>query len=176
MTPQLPLSAHGVRLITADNGDSGGGSQIPRVAALAKSLGFRVVALIDNDPAKKSAEIVEEIRAACDVVIRLPERMAIERAILAGSTPEHLRAAAAVISEFGQQDPTADKGDDQLGDAIMRSLHKSGLHEPFLAALVDSTSSLPPVIGDALQAVAAAGALDYVGASLVDLSFAPSTD
>ena len=173
---QLPLSAHGVRLITADNGDGGGGSQIPRVAALAKSLGFRVVALIDNDPAKKSAEVVREIRAACDVVVRLPERMAIERAILAGSTPEDLRAAAAVLSEFGQQDPTADKGDDQLGDAVMRSLHKSGLHEPFLAALVDSTSSLPPVIEDALQAVAAAGALDYAGSSLIDLSFATSTD
>jgi hypothetical protein len=176
VTPQLPLSAHGVRLISADNGDGGGGSQIPRVAALAKSLGFRVVALIDNDPAKKSAEVVEQIQAACDVVVRLPERMAIERAILAGSTPEDLRAAAAVISEFGQQDPAADKGDDQLGDAIMRSLHKSGLHEPFLAALVDSTSSLPPVIGDALQAVAAAGALDYAGPSLIDLTFAPSTD
>lgn len=175
VTPQLPLSAHGVRLITADNGDGGGASQIPRVATLAKSLGFRVVALIDNDPAKKSAEVVEGIQAACDVVVRLPERMAIERAILAGSTPEDLRAAAAVISEFGQQDPAADKGDDQLGDAIMRSLHKSGLHEPFLAALVDSTLSLPPVLGDALQAVAAAGALDYAGPSLIDLTFAPST-
>ena len=82
LAPELPLSAHGVRLISADNGGGGGGSQIPRVAALAKSLGFRVVALIANDPAKKSAEVVTEIEAACDAVVRLPDRMATERAIL----------------------------------------------------------------------------------------------
>lgn len=174
--PQLPLSAHGVRLVTADNGDGGGGSQIPRIAALARSLGFRVVALIDNDPAKKSAEVLREIQAACDVVVRLPEGMAVERAILAGATPQHLRAAASVVSEFGQQDPAADKGDDKLGDAIMHSLHKNGLHEPFLAALVDSTSSLPPVIGNALQAVAEAGALNYAGPALIDLTFAPAAN
>ena len=175
--PRLPLSAHGVRLITADVGDGGGGSQIPRVAVLAKSLGFRVVALIDNDPEKKSGGIVAEIRAACDVVVRLPERMAIERAILAGSTPRDLRAAASVISELGQQDPVANKDDVQVVEAIMRSLHKNGLHEPFLAALLDATSSrLPPVLGDAIEAVALAGALDYSGPSLVDLTYAPPKD
>lgn len=174
--PRLPLSAHGVRLISADIGDGGGGSQIPRIAALAKSLGLRVVALIDNDPEKKSADVVAGILAACDAVVRLPERMAIERAILAGASPTNLRSAAAVLTEFGQQNPADGKTDDQLEHAIMRSLHKNGLHEPFLAALAESTSSLPPVLGQALDAVAAVGALDYGGPRLVDLTFESAAD
>lgn len=176
MAPELPLSAHGIRLISADNGGGGGGSQIPRVAALAKSLGFRVVALIDNDPAKKSAEVVTEIEAACDAVVRLPGRMAIERAIIAGSAPADLRAAASVLTEFGQQDPSAGKRDDQLGDAIMRALHSNGLHEPFLAALIDLSPDMPPVLRDALDMVAEVGATDYDGVSRVDLTYEPTTD
>ncbi|MBA4020912.1 MAG: hypothetical protein C0482_00960 [Gordonia sp.] len=173
---RLPLAAHGVRLISADNGDSGGGSQIPRIATLAKSLGFRVLALIDSDPVKKSATVVADIQDTCDAVVRLPERMAIERAILAGSNPTHLRAAAAVLTEFGQQDPTIGRGDDQLEHALVRSLHKNGLHEPFLAALIDSTKTVPIVLTDALKAIACAGALDYAGPQLIDLTFVLKTD
>lgn len=174
--PTLPLSAHGVRLISADNGEGGGGSQIPRVATLAKSLGFRVVALIDNDPEKKSADVVEEIEAACDAVVRLPERMAIERALLAGARPSHLRAAAAVFGQLGQEDPAAGKGDDELGEAMMRPLHKKGLHEPILSALVDSTSSVPPVLRNALDEVAEVGDIGYEGPSRVDLTFEPLSE
>lgn len=176
VAPRLPLSAHGARLVSADNGEGGGGSQIPRIAVLAKSLGFRVVALIDGDPEKKSAEVVADIQAACDAVVRLPERMAIERAILAGASSSDLRAAAAVLTEFGQQDPTDGQVDDQLGDLIMRSLHKSGLHEPFLVALTESTSTLPPVLGDALDAVASVASLDYEGQQMIDLTFTSPAD
>lgn len=169
--PNLPLSAHGVRLISADNGAGGGGSQIPRVATLGKSLGFRVVALIDNDPSKKSDDLVAEIEAACDAVVRLPDGMAIERAILAGSTPVNLRAAASTLTEFGQQDPTSGKDDDQLGDAVMHALHSNGLHEPYLAALMDSAPLMPPVLRGALDAVAEVGATDYDGPTRIDLTY-----
>ena len=172
--PALPMSAHGVRLISADNGGGGGTSQIPRVAKLAKSLGFRVVALIDGDPAKTSDDVVAEIEAACDAVVRLPEGMAIERAILAGAAPNDLRAAASVLSEFGQQDPTVSKTDDDLAGAVMRALHSNGLHEPYLTALIDSAVAMPPVVRAALDAVAEVGVPDYVGPSRVDLSFEPA--
>ncbi len=174
--PTLPLSAHGVRLISADNGAGGGGSQIARVAMLAKSLGFRVVALIDGDPAKKSDDVVAAIEAACDFVVRLPDGMAIERAILAGAMPTDLRAAASVLPEFGQQDPTVGKGDDDLADAVMHALHSNGLHEPFLSALIDSASTTPSVVRAALDAVAEAGATNYVGPSRVDLTYDPTVD
>lgn len=174
--PTLPLSAHGVRLISADNGSGGGGSQIPRVASLAKSLGFRVVALIDSDPAKNSADVVAAIEAACDAVVRLPDGIAIERAILAGAVPADVRAAASVLTEFGQQDPTVGKRDDDLADAVMRALHSNGLHEPYLSALIDSTSTMPPVVRAALEAVAEVGATNYIGPSSVDLTYDPTVD
>jgi len=170
----LPLAAHGIRLITADNGDGGGTSQIPRVATLAKALGFRVVALVDNDPAKKSSELISEIEEACDALVRLPETMAIERALLAGADATHLRTAAAVLPAFGQPDPTLGKTDDQLVATLTQTLHKNGLHEAFLSALVNESSGLPPVLQDALHQVAVAGESDYSGPSRIDLSFPPS--
>lgn len=99
--PGLPLAAHGIRLVSADTGSGGGTSQIPPVANLAKQLGYRVIALIDGDPAKTSAETVKEIEDACDAVVRLPDTMAVERAILAGATAAQLRTASAIFPEFG---------------------------------------------------------------------------
>ena len=58
----------------------------------------------------------------------------------------------------------------------MRALHSNGLHEPFLAALIDSSSGMPPVLRDALDAVAEVGATDYDGLPRVDLTYEPTTD
>lgn len=132
------------------------------------------MALIDRDPAKRSEDVVAEIEAACDAVVRLPHGMAIERAILAGAAPTDLRAAASVLSEFGHQDRTMDKTDDDLAGAVIRALHSNGLHEPYLTALIDSAVAMPPVVRAALVAVAEVGVPDYVGPSRVDLSFEPA--
>lgn len=168
--PALPLSAHGIRIITADNGAGGGTSQIPRVADLAKALGYRVVGLVDGDPAKTSDAVITALESACDAVVRLPDTMAIERALLAGGNPDHLRQAATVMTEFDQPDPTVGKSDQQLGHALMHALHKNGLHEPFLVGLIEASSTVPPVIRDALDKVAALGATDYSGPKRVDLT------
>jgi putative ATP-dependent endonuclease of OLD family len=75
VTTTWPLAAAGVRLISADSGSGGGTGQIPRVAELARAMGFRVIALIDCDPAKTSAttfdsdrDDVRRRRAAADIV------------------------------------------------------------------------------------------------------------
>jgi len=169
--PALPLSAHGIRVITADNGAGGGTTQIPRVAELAKALGYRVVGLVDRDPAKTSDAVITAIETACDAVVRLPDAMAIERALLAGAQPDHMRQAAAVLTEFGQPDPTVGKLDEQLGHALMQALHKTGLHEPFLVSLIEASSADPPVVRDALDNVAILGGTGYSGSKRVDLSY-----
>lgn len=170
--PALPLSAHGIRIITADNGAGGGTTQIPRIATLFKSLGYRVVGLVDRDPAKNSDAVVTAIDSACHAVVRLPDTMALERAILAGAQPSHLRQAAAVLTEFAQADPTVGRSDDQLGHALMQALHRTGLHEPFLVALIQASSSVPPVVRDALDKIAILGGTGYSGPKRVDLSYA----
>lgn len=170
----LPLAAHGIRLLSADAGSGGGTSQIPLVANLAKQLGYRVVALIDGDPAKHAAGAVTAIESACDAVVRLPDSMAVERAILAGATAAQVRAAAKVFPSFGQSDPTIGANDAEDSEAVMKLLHKKGLHEQFLAALVDETGVLPAVMQDALSNVVLCSSPAYAGPTRIDLA-APTT-
>ena len=141
---------------------------------MAKSLGYRVVGLIDRDPAKSSSTVVTAVVSACDAVVRLPDTMAMERALLAGADPDHLRQASAVLPEFGQPDPTVGKTDAELSHAIMSALHKSGLHEQFLMALFAMSAVVPPVVRDALNQVTIVGATDYSGPTLVDLVYEQS--
>lgn len=166
----MPLAAHGVRLISADSGSGGGTSQIPLVAGLAKQLGYRVVALVDGDPAKYAAPALAQIETACDAVVRLPTSMAVERAILVGATATDIRAAAAVFPTFGQPDPTLGEADDDVAHVVMSLLHKKGLHEQFFAALVDESGVLPPVMASALAGVVLSSSPTYPGPTRIDLS------
>jgi hypothetical protein len=158
-----------VRLISADNGFGGGTGQIPRVADLAHAMGFRVIALIDRDPDKTSAAILADIEAACDVVVRLPANTAVEQALQSGIDVKHLRAAAAVLPAYGLADPTIGKSDEEAAKAISRVLHRKGLHEQFLDAVVDQSKLVPPVLQNALDAVAVAANANYVGPQRIDL-------
>lgn len=152
----LPLSVAGVRLICADSGSGGGTGQIPRVATLARALGFRIIALIDGDPKKHSNGVVAEIEAACDVVVRLPDSAAIEIALTSCVDVQALREAAAVLPAYGVPDPTVGTADDDVSDALVKLLHGKALHEQFLDALVDELGSVPPLLNAVLTAVATA--------------------
>ncbi len=170
VAPDLPLAAHGVRLISADSGSGGGTTQIPIVAKLAKQLGYRVVALVDGDPAKHAAGVLTTVENECDVLVRLPDSMAIERAITAGATAGQIRSAAAILIEYGQADPTVGKADADVPDAVMKLLHSKGFHEQFLGALFDETGALPPVLRGALAGVALASSPGYAGPKRIDLA------
>jgi putative ATP-dependent endonuclease of OLD family len=165
----LPLSAAGVRLICADNGSGGGTGQIPRVATLARALGFRVIAVIDGDPKKRSGSVLADIEAACDAVVRLPDSAAIEVALTAGVEVTALRAAAAVLLVYGVTDPTVGKADDDVSDAVVKLLHDKGLHEQFLDALVDVLGSVPPLLDSVLNAVATAAGLASNGPMTIEV-------
>lgn len=150
---KLPLSAFGIRMVSADNGSGGGTGQVPRVAELARSLGFRVVAMIDGDPDSDPKTIL----ASCDALVQLPKGMAIERAILTGVPVEHLRNAAAALPAYGVADPTEGRDDEEVAEVLMKILHKSGLHEQFVEALI-SEGTVPPVVSRALDAITDAAA------------------
>ena len=165
----LPLAAAGVRLISADNGSGGGTGQIPRVAELARAMGFRVIALIDSDPVKTSAMILTQIEATCDAVVRLPASTAIELALTTGVDIATLRAAAGVLPAYDVADPTTGVPDAAVPKAIAHLIHQKGLHEQFLDALVDELGSVPPVLDAALNAVATAGDANYAEPARIDM-------
>ncbi|HEY0166605.1 MAG TPA: TOPRIM nucleotidyl transferase/hydrolase domain-containing protein [Jatrophihabitans sp.] len=169
----VPLSAAGIRLISADNGSGGGTSQIPRVAKLAKSMGFRVVALIDHDPTKTSAGALAEIVTACDATVRLPTGTAVERALTTGFDLATLRLAAQALAAYGS-DPADGVHDAEVATKIVQFLHNRAFHEQFLDALVEASGSVPPVIAAALKMVSVAADLGYSGVKLIDLAPPPA--
>jgi putative ATP-dependent endonuclease of OLD family len=172
----LPLSAHGVRMVSADNGSGGGTSQIPRVARLAQQLGFRVLGLIDGDKETPStAEVLAAIEEACDVVVRLPEGIAVEGAIVAGIHTDLLRAAASALPEYGIPDPTVTVDDDHVAQSLRKPLHNHGLHEPFLEALIPD-AGVPPLIRAALDALAVVSNPAYNGPTVITLAMPPGAD
>ncbi|MFI7368216.1 hypothetical protein ACIBO4_39355 [Streptomyces sp. NPDC050149] len=143
----LPLSAHGVRLVASGTGGEGGIGQIPRVANLARQLGFRVLAVIDRD--KDSAQTADElakIQATCDAVVRLPPG-AIERAMADGLPLKALADASATLTEYGIPDPMGGQLTEAAVTNLCKVIHKQGLHEQFLEALyAEPNAPHPPVI------------------------------
>ncbi|TDB75121.1 hypothetical protein E1165_12380 [Micromonospora sp. KC723] len=162
-----PLSAVGVRLVAAGTGQDGGIGEIPVVADLARSLGFRVIALIDRDKAEE--QTIKQLEASCHVVVRLPPKTAIEGALLAGADIAAIRAASATLTAFLNQDPAEGVPDTKVVDAVKHSLHKKSLHEPFLDALVEETQTPPPMIVDVLDHVATAASTSYSGPAIIDI-------
>ncbi|CAM5364212.1 hypothetical protein [Streptomyces viridochromogenes] len=187
---RLPLSAYGVRLVAAGTGSDGGIDQVPQIADLAKQLGFRVIGVVDADkPSQQSADQLDKVKKSCDVLIQLPAKTAIERAITAGVRLVQLAAASSVLSVFGQPDPLATEATEQTVTSLCVTLHKKGLHEPFLDALYrelqpdpvdpeeqdedeaeeDVPVVHPPLLAAILDAIATAASSSYSGPTVIVL-------
>jgi putative ATP-dependent endonuclease of OLD family len=153
-----PTAAAGARRVAAGLGEDGGKHTIVRLARLARSLGFRVVALIDHDkPGPESDYERDALLCDCDVVVRLPPRSAVERSLVHGLPTADLRIAAqSVFDAFDVSVDLSSVEDPQLEQAVIKRLkNKAGLHAPFIAALGDDTPT-PALAGAVLDAVAAA--------------------
>lgn len=81
-----------------------------------------------------------------------------------------MRTAASVLQAYGATDPTVDVTDAMLQVPIALLLHKRGLHEQFLEALVEETGAIPPIIASALSALMAAADPAYTGPPRIDVS------
>ncbi|NGX46254.1 MAG: DNA replication and repair protein RecF [Chlamydiae bacterium] len=135
---------------------SGGVSAIPRLASLARNLGFHVIAIIDCDRDAEAAEqhLIQNLEAA-NVVIRWPQGYAIEKALLNGLDEEDIRTALKDLSEahsipLGFDPNTLSAG--KLVDRAMRFLKSSGgLHAPFVDALPENC--IPPLVRKCLEEI-----------------------
>ena len=75
-------AAQGVSIVNAGFTGSGGYSSVMRLSGTAKDIGLRSIAVVDGDPAQDAKEFVEDNQGMADTTIRLPERAAIEVALL----------------------------------------------------------------------------------------------
>jgi len=147
----LPPAAYGVRMIAAGIGGGGGKEQLPKLAGLARDLGFHVRVMIDNDKPGSDTGLLAELDGLAEQVIRLPERTAVERALARGIPADAQRAALCAISDlYGLGLDVDHIPDTELEEAIVKQLkQKNGLHQPFVAALPDGT--VPPLAAGVLD-------------------------
>ena len=153
-----PPEAHRSRLINAGSVD-----QVPALAQLARSLGFRTVAMLDYDNRPESADRLAKALGACDAVVRLPEGHAIERAIGDVADSAIIASLTVLDEHFAMNLPPgwAELADHELRDVLMKALKSNGgLHAQFLRAL---DGELPGVALTALRRAINAAAGDADG-------------
>jgi putative ATP-dependent endonuclease of the OLD family len=140
------LDGSGIAIAYSPSGDGA----LQNVAAAARTLGLYTIVVLDNDrgsPAN-AVEIVQNCVDKADAVIRLPNRMALEEALLVDvpdadliATWRDLAAGVEVTLEAGW-DTRSGK---QLVAALSKALHaeRGVLHGTYVWAL--PAASLPPV-------------------------------
>lgn len=129
-------------------------STIPRVAALARTLGFRVIAVIDRDKDSIQAETqVSRIEGVCDVVIRLPSGPSSMRCSPASAWMPSSRRARPSPNTASPTRSSVTPG--RRRTHLCKVVHKQGLHEQLLQAVYAETAAHPPLI-QAVPAVIAA--------------------
>jgi putative ATP-dependent endonuclease of the OLD family len=149
-----PPSAYGMRLIAPPGGE-GGKDRLPRLAQLAIQLGFRVRVVVDHDGVGKDLELLTVLQELADVVIRLPERMAVERALVVGLPESNVRETLEwLIGEYGLNRNIDGLGREALEEMAVSALKdKGGLHQPWIDALPGNTA--PPAALRVLEAIVA---------------------
>jgi putative ATP-dependent endonuclease of OLD family len=163
-----PLSGRGIRLIRGSaSGGEGGKSELPKLAQLAADLGFTVNVILDHDKPGTDDDLINELRELCDLVIRLPERVAIERAIVNGLSAEVLRPTLDVLNDEHELDLIVeDIDDDELPATCVKALKKKGgLHRQFVDLL--PSGEVPPLANEVLKNL---GRLAPFGEPLVTLT------
>lgn len=147
-----PLSAFGMRLVSASAGGGAGGKQeLPKIAKLAAELGLTVRVVLDHDKPGTDQDLIEELCQVAEMIIRLPERTAVERVIVDGLPSDEIRAALERINEDHELNLDVDSISD--GDVVEKSVwalkQKGGLHRPFIDALAAGT--IPPLAASVLK-------------------------
>lgn len=151
----VPPEARRTRLIDAASID-----KVPIIAALARALGFRTVAILDYDNVPETADRLTNALATCDAVVRLPEGHAIERAIGDVSDPAVVDALTILSDQYNMNLPSGWEGQtaNDLEKLLVSALKSNGgLHAQFLRAL---DGELPVIalnaLGEALEAASGA--------------------
>lgn len=168
----LPASMHiGIAHAGAVDG-AGGASVVPELCKLAQSLGFRVIAVLDNDGEVEQAK--KELAAAlasAHCVIRLPAQFAVERALVAELGDATLRAALGELKEgFGAELPanvaTMSGKPLEVAAAKIIKIQKGGLHLAFVESL---PSAVVPPVARAVLGEAIGAANDRAKSGLISL-------
>lgn len=159
MTDELdcdPLGTHGACLINAGITGSGGYPNVLRLSGVAREMGLRAIAVVDGDVGQDAKNFLADSLTLADVVIRLPDRMAIEAALVDGIEDEDMREAMRNAANAAGLDLPTDFEQltgDSLARKTTRFLKSRSLHGLFVDSL--SCGSLPAIGQEILNLAAA---------------------
>lgn len=130
------LAANGIRLI-APPGSDGGVSRLPAMARIALQLGFGVRAVVDNDKPGHEDPAVAELEPLTEQLVVLPDRTAVEAALVRGIPGANLREVVEALAGLGM--PALPDGieDDAVAEHLIATkvLKKQGLGPAWVEAL-----------------------------------------
>jgi hypothetical protein len=128
-------------------GSDGGKTRLAAMAAVARQLGFKVRAVVDND--KNDDGSLTRIEEASEAVIVLPPRYAVEAALVRGLPTAAVRTAVDQLVSSGEIGEQPDVADERLADLLVEHLlKKQRLHGPWALAL----GRRPPVATEVVRA------------------------
>jgi putative ATP-dependent endonuclease of OLD family len=142
-----PLPAtRGVSIINAGSGGSGGYAAVLKLAGAAREMGLRAVGIVDGDTRDEAQQHLQTYGALPDTVVRLPDTVAIEGALVSGLPDDVLRQAirdAAVSASLPEPASLDQLSGPKLASAAIPFVKRNSLHGPFIDALPEPF--LPPL-------------------------------
>ena len=128
-----------------------------RLSGTAKDIGLHTIAVVDGDPAQDAKEFVKGNQGMTDTTIRLPERAAIEVALLSGLEDDVVKQAlrdAASSASIAAPVSLAQLSSSHLMKEAKSFIKKNSLHAQFVESL--PPGNLPPlairVLDEAIRA------------------------
>jgi len=146
------LAANGIRLV-APPGTDGGITRLPAVAEISLQLGFRVRAVVDNDKPGQEDPAVARLAELCEQLVVLPDRTAVEAALIRGIPGEKLRDVVESLTDLGMPALPDDIDDDAIAEHLItkKILKKQGLGSAWVEALTHQ----PPTARAVIEALCA---------------------
>lgn len=141
------LAANGMRLV-APPGSDGGITRLPAMAEIALQLGFSVRAIVDNDKPGREHPAVAQLAALCEQLVVLPDRTAVEAALIRGIDGAKLREVVESLTELGMPPLPDDLDDDAIAEHLItkKILKKQGLGPAWVEALTAQPATARAVI------------------------------
>lgn len=131
-------AADGASMISAGMSGSGGYANVLKLAQAARLMGLRAVAIVDGDDDEAAQHYLGENLDLASVVIRLPDTMAIEAALVRGLPDEVLKQAIDDVAQ-GATVPLPNGFDQFEGNELRRRsiqfIKTNSLHSSFVDAL-----------------------------------------
>lgn len=136
--PKSTPASHGLAIVSAAEQGSGGYQQALNLAQYAAQMGIKAVAVVDGDPANRhySNQTCEHYGIS---IVRLPDRIEIEKAILDGVSITMIsKTVAPICDAYGIDDNGIQTCEDsEVVRIATKLIKKHNLHRSVVEALID---------------------------------------